>query len=140
MMTEVQLCRQLDDLERIAGEMISFHNNNRIFALQGRMGVGKTTFIKSICQVLGIKDIASSPTFSIINEYRTPSGDPVYHFDFYRIKNIEEAMDIGYEMYFFSGFYCFIEWPEKITELLPQDCVYVDIEEDEATGNRIIRY
>lgn len=91
------------------------------------MGAGKTTFIKAICQVMKVTDTVQSPTFSIINEYRTETGAPVFHFDFYRIKKIEEVYDIGYEDYIYSGNYCFLEWPELIEPLLPKDAVRVRI-------------
>ena len=91
------------------------------------MGAGKTTFIKSICEELGVKDVMSSPTFSIVNEYRSAAGEKIYHFDFYRIKNISEAYDLGYEDYFYSNAFCFIEWPEKIQELLPKEAVKVKL-------------
>lgn len=91
------------------------------------MGAGKTTFIKAICSYLGVVDMSSSPSFSIVNEYRLNSSERIYHFDFYRIKNISEVFDIGYEDYFFSGHYCFLEWPEKIEELLPENYVNIEI-------------
>ena len=94
------------------------------------MGAGKTTFIKAICHYLGAVDIVQSPSFAIINEYRTKQGESVFHFDFYRIRKIEEAFDIGYEDYFYSGSYCFIEWPELIEELLPEETVKVYISGD----------
>ncbi|NOY38448.1 MAG: tRNA (adenosine(37)-N6)-threonylcarbamoyltransferase complex ATPase subunit type 1 TsaE [Chlorobi bacterium] len=100
----------------------------RIFAFSGDLGAGKTTFIKAFCRILGSADNIQSPSFSIVNEYLTPSGDPVYHMDFYRIKKIDEVFDLGYEDYFFSGHYCFIEWPEMIKDLLPPDTVTIRIE------------
>ena len=99
----------------------------RIFALKGVMGAGKTTLTKALCQEIGVKDVVLSPTFALINEYRTGQGESVYHLDFYRIQSLSEAFDLGYEEYFYSGSYCFIEWPEKIGQLLPSDCVYIDI-------------
>jgi len=101
------------------------------------MGAGKTTLIKVLCHKLGVTDIVQSPTFAIINEYLTPVGESIYHFDFYRIKKAEEAMDIGYEDYIYSGDYCFIEWPELIGGLLPPDAIKVFIEGD---GARTIRF
>ena len=91
------------------------------------MGSGKTTLIKAICQKLGVKDPTSSPTFSIINEYRSPGGEPIYHFDFYRLKNEQEALDIGCEEYFYSGNLCLVEWPERIKNLLPEGALRVEI-------------
>ena len=101
------------------------------------MGAGKTTFIKAICRVIGVVDVVQSPTFSIINEYKTPGGESVYHFDFYRIKKTEEAFDIGYEDYIYSGSYCFIEWPELIAELLPPETIRVTLS---AGPERIIEF
>ena len=102
------------------------------------MGAGKTTFIKAVCEELGVTDVINSPTFAIINEYRSETaGELIYHFDFYRINKVEEAFDFGYEDYFYSGALCFIEWPELIEELLPMDAVKVTIEE-QADGSRVI--
>jgi tRNA threonylcarbamoyladenosine biosynthesis protein TsaE len=129
-------CRDLSELPLIADTLINTYPDRRIFAFYGNMGAGKTTFIKVLCQQLGAIDEASSPTFSIINQYLTRAGSSLYHFDFYRIKKVEEAYDIGYENYFFSGDYCFVEWPEKIAELLPEECVEVRIEETAPEGSR----
>ncbi len=101
------------------------------------MGVGKTTLIKEICAALGVEDTVCSPTFAIVNEYSAGNGEPVYHFDFYRLKSVAEAYDIGYEEYFYSGCYCFTEWTEKIEELLPEYYVRVDLEEQD--GKRILQ-
>ena len=110
-----------------------------VFAFYGQMGAGKTTFIKAVCAELGIADTVNSPTFSIVNEYRSDStGALVYHFDFYRIKKLEEVYDMGYEDYFYSGAPCFIEWPELIEELLPEDTVRVTIEE-QPDHSRVVR-
>lgn len=114
-----------DDLKEVAKTLIEEAGNSRLFAFYGDMGVGKTTFILEILKVLGVVDKGSSPTYSLVNEYRTGEGKPVYHFDFYRIEDVEEVYDIGYEDYFFSGSYCFIEWPERIAELLPPETVKV---------------
>ena len=100
------------------------------------MGMGKTTFIKELCRQLGVDGVVSSPTFSIVNEYDS-KGESIYHFDFYRLKNEQEAYDFGYEEYFYSGNYCFVEWPEKIENLLPEDAVLISITGDEH-GNREI--
>ncbi|MHC1706979.1 MAG: tRNA (adenosine(37)-N6)-threonylcarbamoyltransferase complex ATPase subunit type 1 TsaE [Bacteroidales bacterium] len=132
------ICHSLQELDGIAADLLKKHQDKRVFALFGTMGAGKTTFIKSLCRILKVHDQVNSPTFAIINEYFDKDNLPVYHFDFYRIKGIEEALDIGYELYFFSGRYCFIEWPEKITELLPENCVYVKIEETGTEGERRI--
>ena len=110
-----------------------------IFALYGKMGAGKTTFVKALCEELGVSDVISSPTFAIVNEYRSDeTGELIYHFDFYRIKKLSEVYDMGYEDYFYSGALCFIEWPELVEELLPGDAVKVTIEELE-DGSRVIR-
>ena len=110
----------------------------RVFAFYGQMGAGKTTFIKAVCEALGVSDVITSPTFSIVNDY-SMGEKSVYHFDFYRIKQLEEVYDMGYEDYFYSGDLCFIEWPELIEDLLPQDAVRVTITE-QADGSRVISY
>ena len=115
-------------LAEAAQKFVDEMGENCVFAFYGKMGAGKTTFIKAICEALGVKDTVASPTFAIVNEYADAQGQPVYHFDFYRIKNLKEAYDIGCEEYFYSGFPCFIEWPEMVEELLPEDVVSVRIE------------
>jgi tRNA threonylcarbamoyladenosine biosynthesis protein TsaE len=115
------------ELGFISEEIINSFPQNRIFTFEGEMGAGKTTLIKQICKKLNVADSMSSPTFSIVNEYLTKTGESVYHFDFYRIKTETEALDIGIEEYFYSGSYCFIEWPEKIHNLLPDNFVKVQI-------------
>lgn len=110
--------------------MLKEFGEERFFAFFGKMGVGKTTLIKALCDQLGVKETVCSPTFAIINEYTTAEGEPVYHFDFYRLKSVEEAFDIGYEEYFYSGAFCFTEWTEKIESLLPEHYVRVEIEEE----------
>ena len=121
------------ELPKVAEELLSFANGDKFFVFEGEMAAGKTTFIKSFCEELGITDVVSSPTFSIVNEYESKFG-PVYHFDFYRLKNIQEAYDIGYEEYFYSGDYCLIEWPSKVEELLPESYIKVDIAITSETG------
>ena len=116
--------------------MLEDFSDDRFFAFFGKMGVGKTTLIKELCAELGVEDNVCSPTFAIVNEYSDRDGEPVYHFDFYRLKSVAEAYDIGYEEYFYSGCYCFTEWTEKVEELLPERYVRVDIEERE--GVRIL--
>ncbi len=138
-MKKTIICKSLDDLDEIANQIIENFSQYRVFAFFGKMGVGKTTLIKHICKKLNVEDNIISPSFSIINEYKTSSDESVFHFDFYRIKNLVEALDIGYEDYFYSDSYCFIEWPEKIEELLPENFVYVHIEEDENDNSRIIK-
>jgi len=125
-----------DDLYLIAKRLIDDHPDSRIFAFYGSMGAGKTTFIKVVSEVLHVTGQVTSPTFAIINQYDSKLGLPVYHFDFYRIKRLEEALDIGYEDYFFSGSYCLIEWPEMIEQLLPEGAVKVRIEVDDESGKR----
>ncbi len=117
--------------------MLGEYPEERFFAFFGKMGVGKTTLIKELCAALGVKDNVCSPTFAIVNEYSDREGEPVYHFDFYRLKTVAEAYDIGYEEYFYSGCYCFTEWTEKIEELLPESYVRVEIEEQ--NGTRILK-
>ncbi len=118
----------LKALEISAGRLIDQFPGDRVFAFYGKMGAGKTTFIQALCRVIGSGDNVTSPTFALINEYKTQDDASIFHFDFYRIKNIEEAFDLGYEDYFYSGNYCFIEWPEKIETLLPQNFVEVKID------------
>jgi tRNA threonylcarbamoyladenosine biosynthesis protein TsaE len=116
---EAQLTWQLPDIRLAAKKILETCRNDRIFAFYGEMGVGKTTFIKALCRELNVQDRVSSPSFGLINEYRIPEQESVFHFDFYRIEKPEEIFDIGYEDYFFSGSYCFIEWPEMAETLLP---------------------
>ena len=111
----------------------------RVFAFDGKMGAGKTTFIKELCETMGTEDIVNSPTFAIVNVYEVVSGEEVYHFDCYRIKDIREAMDMGTEEYLYSGNYCFIEWAEMIEPLLPEDTVWVKIEVEE-NGERTLSF
>lgn len=125
------VANNLDELDSVAKEMLNSLENYKIIAVTGKMGAGKTTMIKSFCNVLGVKETVSSPTFSLVNEYTDTEGESIFHFDFYRIKKLEEVYDIGYEEYFYSDSFCFIEWPEMITELLPEDHVSISIEVDE---------
>jgi len=129
----------INDLDAVAKAILSDLKDKNIFAIAGKMGAGKTTLIKSFCNVLGVMEMVSSPTFALVNEYTDANNMDVFHFDFYRIKKIEEVFDIGYEEYFYSDNYCFIEWPELITTLLPDDHVKITIKvgEDE---KRIISY
>lgn len=134
---------RIDNIESIreaARQFVAATGENTVFAFYGKMGAGKTTFIKAVCEELGVEDVITSPTFAIVNEYRSDTtGELIYHFDFYRIKKIEEVYDMGYEDYFYSGALCFIEWPELIEELLPEEAVKVTIEEN-ADGSRIVRF
>jgi len=130
--------KNLDTIRQSAQEFIKAMGKNTIFAFYGSMGAGKTTFIKAICEELGVSDVINSPTFAIVNEYHSDTMvKPIYHFDFYRIKNIHEANDLGAEDYFYSRALCFIEWPEKIEEILPSGTIIVDIEE-QAGGSRLV--
>ena len=128
----------LKEIEAAARQFVEAMGDNTVFAFYGKMGAGKTTFIKAVCTLLGVTDNITSPTFAIVNEYRSDiAGELIYHFDFYRIKKLEEVYDLGYEDYFYSGALCFIEWPELIEELLPGNTVKVTIEE-EADGARVL--
>lgn len=119
----------LSSIRETAKEFVSQMGDHKVFLFYGSMGAGKTTFIRAICEELGVEDVINSPTFAIVNEYTDKKGDPIYHFDFYRINKVEEAYDFGYEDYFYSGNVCFVEWPEMIEELLPPDAVRVSIQE-----------
>ena len=138
---------RIDNLENIREAAKSFVNgigDSKVFAFYGKMGAGKTTFIKAVCEELGVEDVITSPTFAIINEYTTHSTlqtphSTIFHFDFYRIKKLEEVYDMGYEDYFYSGALCFIEWPELIEEVLPEDAVKVTITE-QTDGSRTINF
>ncbi|TVQ83540.1 MAG: tRNA (adenosine(37)-N6)-threonylcarbamoyltransferase complex ATPase subunit type 1 TsaE [Bacteroidetes bacterium] len=127
-----------NQLGEVAQKLLKLNPDSRIFAFYGAMGAGKTTLIKAICNQLDVTDTVGSPTFSIINQYLTRHGENLYHFDFYRMNKLEEAYDIGYEDYFFSGNYCFIEWPEKIETLLPEGCCRVYLKEED--GLRYISF
>jgi tRNA threonylcarbamoyladenosine biosynthesis protein TsaE len=126
------LLKSLADLDKTASEIISFASHDRVFLFYGEMGAGKTTLIRALCKQLGTDDNVASPTFSIVNEYKISKGS-IYHFDFYRLKTQTEAMDMGFEEYLYSGNYCFIEWPEKIPDLLPLH--YISIKINVANNN-----
>lgn len=128
----------IEGLEEAAKAFVAAMGERSVFAFYGKMGAGKTTFIKALCKALGIEDIVNSPTFALVNEYRSDTtGELVYHFDFYRINKIEEVYDMGYEDYFYSGAVCLIEWPELVEDLLPDDAVKVEIIEN-ADGSRTL--
>ena len=130
--------QSLDHIHEAAREFIAAMGDNTVFALYGKMGAGNTTFVKALCQELGVEDVVTSPTFAVINEYRSDiAGELIYHFDFYRIKKLEEVYDMGYEDYFYSGALCFIEWPELVEELLPGNTVKVTIEELEDGSRKL---
>ncbi|MGM9710336.1 MAG: tRNA (adenosine(37)-N6)-threonylcarbamoyltransferase complex ATPase subunit type 1 TsaE [Prevotella sp.] len=128
----------IDNIREAARQFVGNMGDASVFAFYGSMGAGKTTFVKAVCEELGVEDVITSPTFAIVNEYRSEeTGELIYHFDFYRIKKLEEVYDMGYEDYFYSGALCFIEWPELIEELLPADAVRVWIEETEGGKRKV---
>ena len=131
------IINNLENIREAARAFIDAIGDRKVFAFYGSMGAGKTTFVKAICEELGVEDVITSPTFAIINEYSSREG-VIYHFDFYRIKKLEEVYDMGYEDYFYSGALCFIEWPELIEEVLPEDAVKVSIREN-ADGSRTVQ-
>jgi tRNA threonylcarbamoyladenosine biosynthesis protein TsaE len=133
---------KINDLEHIreaARQFINAMGDQHVFAFYGHMGAGKTTFIKAICEELGVDDVVTSPTFAIVNEYTAADGIPIYHFDFYRIKKLEEVYDMGYEDYFYGDGLCFIEWPEMMEELLPEGATKVQITEN-PDGTRTVSW
>ena len=138
------IIKDIEHIREAAREFIEHIGERRVFAFYGKMGAGKTTFVKAISEELGVDDVITSPTFAIINEYTPsslllPPSSQIFHFDFYRIKKLEEVYDMGYEDYFYSGALCFIEWPELIEEILPDDAVRVSITEQE-DGSRVVSF
>ena len=132
--------KSLDTIREAAKTFVKNMGNDHVFAFYGKMGAGKTTFIKAICEELGVEDVITSPTFAIVNEYRSATtNELIYHFDFYRIKKLDEVYDMGYEDYFYSGALCFLEWPELIEDILPGDAVKVTITQQE-DGSRIVEF
>ena len=129
----------LDTIHEAAKDFIKGMGDGKVFAFYGKMGAGKTTFIKALCEVLGVKDVITSPTFAIINEYTDGNDNPIYHFDFSRIKKLEEVYDMGYEDYFYSGNLCLLEWPELVEDVLPENVIKVTIEE-QPDGSRLLTY
>jgi len=127
----------LEELPKVAKTFIETFKDERLFAFYGKMGAGKTTFIKALCRAMGSTDNITSPTFALVNEYDTKLPEKIYHFDFYRVKDISEAMDLGFDDYVESGNYCFMEWPERIERLLPNHLVEVHIEETSPTTRRL---
>lgn len=127
----------IEHLDEAARQFVEAIGDRRVFAFHGKMGAGKTTFIKALCHRLGVTDTVCSPTFAIVNEYQDGQGEPIYHFDFYRLKRLSEAYDMGCEEYFYSGHLCLIEWPDIVSDLLPDDTVEVTIEE-QPDGSRTI--
>ncbi|UKK56241.1 tRNA (adenosine(37)-N6)-threonylcarbamoyltransferase complex ATPase subunit type 1 TsaE [Prevotella communis] len=130
--------QNIDTIRESAREFIQNIGEHKVFAFYGKMGAGKTTFVKAICEELGVEDVITSPTFAIVNEYEA-HDQSIFHFDFYRIKRLEEVYDMGYEDYFYSGALCFIEWPELIEDLLPEDAVKVTITEN-TDGTRTVTF
>ncbi len=126
MVNKVEI-RDLEDLDRAAGEFLQKIGNSRLIAFYAPLGAGKTTFTAALCRRLGVDETVNSPTFTILNEYRTAAGEPIYHFDFYRIKELREAVDIGLDDYLYSGCLCLMEWPENVEELLPEETLMVRI-------------
>lgn len=132
--------KSLESIREAASEFIANMGGGHVFAFYGKMGAGKTTFIKAVCEELGVEDVITSPTFAIVNEYQSATtGNVIYHFDFYRIKKLDEVFDMGYEDYFYSGALCFLEWPELIEDILPGDAVKVTITEQD-DGSRVVEF
>jgi tRNA threonylcarbamoyladenosine biosynthesis protein TsaE len=131
------IIKDIESIGKASRQFVNEIGSHKVFAFYGTMGAGKTTFIKAVCEVLGVKDVITSPTFAIVNEYESDNG-PIFHFDFYRIKKLEEVYDMGYEDYFYSGSLCFIEWPELIEDLLPEDAVRVTITEQPGGMRKIV--
>ena len=129
----------LATIHEAAKQFIAGIGDNKVFAFYGKMGAGKTTFTKAICEVLGVEDVITSPTFAIVNEYTDREGQPIYHFDFYRIKKLDEVYDMGYEDYFYSNHLCLLEWPELIEDILPENTIKVTIEE-QPDGTRVVTF
>ena len=126
-----------EQIKQVAQQFIAAMDGHKLFAFYGEMGAGKTTFIKALCDELGVIDVVNSPTFAIANDYETALGDHIYHFDFYRLKTPQEALDFGVEDYFYSGHICFMEWPDQIGTLLPTESVRVAITVN-ADGSRTV--
>ncbi len=133
------LIENTDSLHDAAKEFLKATEGTAVYAFYGFMGAGKTTFISAMCDVLGVEDEVASPTFTIVNEYCAADGMPVYHFDFYRIEKISEALEIGYEEYIYGDGICLMEWPEKIEEILPEDALHITVRETE-DGSRVIEW
>lgn len=136
-MTTLEI-HSLKTIQKTAQQFINQIGDRTVFAFNGKMGAGKTTFIKSICEVMGVKETVNSPTFSIVNEYEAADGRIIFHFDCYRINKIQEALDLGAEEYLYSGKLCFLEWSENIAPILPDSIVNVDIEETENGKRQIV--
>lgn len=133
------LCKSPEELKVLAQTLIESHPNDRLFAFRGQMGAGKTTFIKAVCSYLGCSEPVTSPTFAIVNEYQGSAGT-IYHFDFYRLKNSAEAINIGFDDYIYSNDYCLMEWPEVVEDIIPKNIVDVTISVDESTNIRTFTF
>lgn len=129
----------LGNIDEAAREFLAEIGDNKVIALYGSMGAGKTTFVAALCRVLGVEDVVNSPTFTIVNEYQTQGGEPVFHFDFYRIKSLREVEDLGFEEYVYSDSLCLMEWPEMIEDILPEGTLKVSISE-QGDGTRIVKF
>lgn len=130
----------IDEIKQVAQQFVNNMGDSKVFAFYGSMGAGKTTFIKAVCECLGVDDVITSPTFAIVNEYHSTKIErPIFHFDFYRIKKLEEVYDMGYEDYFYSNSICFLEWPELIEELLPANATKVSIT-TQSDGSRVVKF
>lgn len=136
-MKEIKL-NSIENIKEVARTFLSDIGDNKLIAFYGHMGAGKTTFIKALCEELGVEDVVNSPTFAIVNEYTDGEGESVFHFDFYRIKSLDEAFGIGFDNYMESGCFCFMEWPEKVEEILPEETLRVEISEQE-DSTRLIK-
>lgn len=129
--------KNINELADVSKQFLSTFTDTTFFAFYGEMGVGKTTLVKELCKLLGVEETVASPTYSIVNQYDLIDGKKIFHFDFYRIKDINEAFDMGVEEYFYSNNYCFVEWPDRVAELLPKNIVKVTISIN-INGERII--
>ncbi len=129
----------IEELSKVSDLLLDWRDKSNIIAFYGPMGAGKTTLVKNLCQKLGVSDEVNSPTFALVNEYQTETFDSIFHFDFYRIKSLEEVFDIGYEDYFYGGSLCLLEWPELIDPLMPEHFIKVEITHGDADTSRKIR-
>jgi tRNA threonylcarbamoyladenosine biosynthesis protein TsaE len=131
--------QKVEELHLIAKELLYYIHDNPVLAFYGKMGIGKTTLIKALCKEMFVENTVTSPTFALVNEYTTSSNETIYHFDFYRINKVEELFDLGYEEYFYSGKYCFVEWPELAENMLPDNTLKITLTED-SKGSRVISW
>ena len=129
----------IEELSKVSDLLISWRDKSNIIAFYGNMGAGKTTLVKNLCSKLGVQDEVNSPTFALVNEYQTETFDSVFHFDFYRIKSLEEVFDIGYEDYFYGGSLCLLEWPELIDPIMPEHFIKVEIALEDTDDSRVVR-